>query len=182
VEDRRAGWPWQRFWPTDDASAQPAIGSAASGELTPLAFSGWLAPGDRIDLGGRVLDVLHTPGHSRGSVSFLDREARALFTGDLLYLSQMYLFVPDADLAAFRASLQLIAGLAAEVDVIYPAHGPTPIRPADALAIQAAFETVWAGRPPDRHRALYGFDVAVHDFNRFSFLLPHDYRPSSVAP
>ena len=39
--------------------------------------------GDRLDLGdGRVLEVVHTPGHSRGSVSLVFREDGALFTGD----------------------------------------------------------------------------------------------------
>ncbi len=35
------------------------------------------------DLGGRTVEVIHTPGHSLGSVCFLDRETRLLFTGDM---------------------------------------------------------------------------------------------------
>lgn len=35
------------------------------------------------DLGGRTVEVIHTPGHSLGSVCLLDRENRLLFTGDM---------------------------------------------------------------------------------------------------
>lgn len=38
--------------------------------------------GDVIDLGGKLLEVFHTPGHTKGSVCFLDRDSRLLFSGD----------------------------------------------------------------------------------------------------
>ena len=38
--------------------------------------------GMEFDLGGRVLKVIHTPGHSAGEVSILDETSRILFTGD----------------------------------------------------------------------------------------------------
>jgi len=34
------------------------------------------------DLGGRELEVIHTPGHSDGSCCLLDKQTRLLFTGD----------------------------------------------------------------------------------------------------
>lgn len=41
-----------------------------------------LADRERIELGGRTVEVIHTPGHSLGSVCFLDSKERLLFTGD----------------------------------------------------------------------------------------------------
>lgn len=38
--------------------------------------------GARIDLGGRVAEVLYTPGHTHGSISIFDRETASLFVGD----------------------------------------------------------------------------------------------------
>jgi glyoxylase-like metal-dependent hydrolase (beta-lactamase superfamily II) len=58
--------------------------------------TGWLEHGDRIDLGERMLEIFHTPGHSPGGISFLDREARAFFVGDLIYLGKMLLFFREA--------------------------------------------------------------------------------------
>ena len=40
------------------------------------------ADGVTIDLGGRVLEVIHTPGHTPGSCCFLDRDHKMIFTGD----------------------------------------------------------------------------------------------------
>ena len=49
----------------------------------PVKVDVALRDGDELDLGdGRVLEVVHTPGHSRGSISFVFREDGALFTGD----------------------------------------------------------------------------------------------------
>ena len=42
-----------------------------------------LKDGDQVDLGdGRTLNVFHTPGHSKGSISLLYNKDRTLFTGD----------------------------------------------------------------------------------------------------
>ena len=38
--------------------------------------------GQKIELGGRTIEVIHTPGHSPGSVCFLDTKERLLYTGD----------------------------------------------------------------------------------------------------
>jgi glyoxylase-like metal-dependent hydrolase (beta-lactamase superfamily II) len=139
--------------------------------------TGFLAHGDRIDLGGRVLEVFHTPGHSPGGALFLDRQARALFVGDLLYFDQMYVFFPDSDPVAFRASLRLAGELSDEIDVVYPAHGPSPLTPENVCEIRDAYETIWAGRPRDRDGELFGIAVTIHDFGRFSFLLPVTVAP-----
>jgi glyoxylase-like metal-dependent hydrolase (beta-lactamase superfamily II) len=40
--------------------------------------------GDRIDLGGRSLDVLYTPGHASHHVALADSRSGAVFTGDAL--------------------------------------------------------------------------------------------------
>lgn len=53
--------------------------------VTPIPFIPeyqTISDGEVIDLGGRTLQVIHTPGHSMGSVCFLDSKSRLLFTGD----------------------------------------------------------------------------------------------------
>ena len=37
-----------------------------------------------MDLGGRTLEVVHIPGHTRGSIALLDRQAGFLFSGDAI--------------------------------------------------------------------------------------------------
>jgi glyoxylase-like metal-dependent hydrolase (beta-lactamase superfamily II) len=177
----RAGYPSARyrakFSPAEVQAATLPAGFDPSLGLPGRQPTGWLRPGDAIDLGGRVLDVLHTPGHSPGGVSFLDRAARALFVGDLLYHGKMYVFFPTNDAAAFRAALHLIDELVDQVDAVYPAHGPAPLRPSEVHEIRAAFDAVWTGRPADREGMHLGYDVTIYDFGTFSFLLPRgDWR------
>ncbi|MFA6032610.1 MAG: MBL fold metallo-hydrolase [Myxococcota bacterium] len=41
--------------------------------------------GDRLEIGKLVLEVIHTPGHSPGSVCLIARAAKKVFAGDLLF-------------------------------------------------------------------------------------------------
>jgi glyoxylase-like metal-dependent hydrolase (beta-lactamase superfamily II) len=46
---------------------------------------GELADGQRIEVAGTTLEVLHTPGHTPGAVSFHAPELNTVFTGDTLF-------------------------------------------------------------------------------------------------
>lgn len=41
--------------------------------------------GERLDLNGEVLQVIHTPGHTMGSVCFLSEKSKVIFTGDTIF-------------------------------------------------------------------------------------------------
>ena len=51
----------------------------------PLKFDRLLLSGDKIELGDCVLEVIHTPGHTMGSISLLLKDDKILFTGDTLF-------------------------------------------------------------------------------------------------
>ncbi len=53
--------------------------------LQPVTPSKALEDGDSIDLGDRVLHVLHLPGHSPGSIALLEPDTGSLFSGDVVY-------------------------------------------------------------------------------------------------
>lgn len=53
--------------------------------------------GDTIDLGDRVLECIHTPGHSDGSICYLDRSSRILFSGDTVNNSIILMRQPGDD-------------------------------------------------------------------------------------
>jgi glyoxylase-like metal-dependent hydrolase (beta-lactamase superfamily II) len=180
AEGLRRGYPPDRyraqFTPElAEVSRLPGTFDPAIG-IPGIEPTSWINHGDRFDLGGRELEVFHTPGHSPGGVTFLDRAARVLFVGDLLYFGAMYVFFPNSDPAAFRDSLRLATAISEEVDTVYPAHGPLPLVPEDVRAIRDAYEEVWSGRTPDRPGKLFGFDVVIHDFGLYSFLLAPDAR------
>jgi hydroxyacylglutathione hydrolase len=45
----------------------------------------WLEEGDKVSVGGMTFDVLHCPGHSPGSVVFVNAPARFAIVGDVLF-------------------------------------------------------------------------------------------------
>lgn len=92
-----------------------------------------LEDGMRLDLGERMLEVLHVPGHTRGSVALLDRENRLLFSGDTVMAQPVFLFVPNASLPDYQDSLERLKGLLSAYDTVYPFHQRFPLQPAPAL-------------------------------------------------
>jgi glyoxylase-like metal-dependent hydrolase (beta-lactamase superfamily II) len=131
--------------------------------------TGFLEEGDLIDLGGRVLEVLHTPGHSPGSVSFLDRANRVLFTGDAVYGGTLLINFPGTDLGAYRETFRKFAGLAPFVDDVYGAHMKAPMDARLLVVIHETYERILAGEiAPQRE-----LDHAdAYRFEGFGFWLP----------
>src|SRR5258705_2383969 len=74
--------------------------------LMPATFSvtEWVKPGTTIDLGGRVLQILHVPGHTHSSAALYDAATHQLFAGDFIYPATLYAFLPGASLAEYRAT------------------------------------------------------------------------------
>ena len=67
------------------------------GVLAPtLEVDEWLSPDQIIDLGGRELKVLYTPGHTTDSMSLLDVQSQFLFSGDFIYPGPLYGFLPNS--------------------------------------------------------------------------------------
>lgn len=52
--------------------------------LPPFKVSHWLRDGDRLSLGDRDLEAIHTPGEAADHICLLDRADRILFCGDIL--------------------------------------------------------------------------------------------------
>lgn len=129
--------------------------------------SGFLSHGDRIELGGRVLEVYHTPGHSPGGITLFDRDAGALFPGDAVYAGPMFAFRGNSDPAAYRESLALLALLSESATAVYPSHNEVPLSPQTVRNMHQAYEEIWAGRTPDDTNS----ERDVFRFSGFSFAL-----------
>lgn len=61
--------------------------------------------GDVLDLGDRVLQVLHTPGHSPGGISLWEAATQTLFSGDIVYDGPLIEDAYHSNLDDYAASL-----------------------------------------------------------------------------
>ena len=82
---------------------------------------------DIIDIGGRRIEVIHTPGHSPGHMCFWEKERGYLFTGDLIYKGMLYADYPSTDPEAYLASLEKVEPLS--VKKLFPGHHSMDIHP-----------------------------------------------------
>jgi len=67
------------------------------------------------DLGGRVLDIIPSPGHEAAEISVFDRRTHLLLTGDFLYAGRLYFKVDN--FATFRASVDRVVNFTRSLSV-----------------------------------------------------------------
>lgn len=83
-----------------------------------------LYDGLRLNIGRLHLEVLHTPGHTPGSVCFYCPEEAALFTGDTLFAGSVgRTDLPGGDARQLHRSLKRLLTLPPETRIL-PGHGP----------------------------------------------------------
>ena len=90
---------------------------------TPVKPARWLAIGSEIDLGGRRLEILHTPGHSPDSISLHDTSNGLLFAADFVYPGKLYAQIANSDLNAYLNSAEALLPRLEEGTTILSAHG-----------------------------------------------------------
>jgi len=112
----------------------------------PWKITAYVHDGDHIDLGGRTLDVIATPGHTPDAISLIDRANGLLFTGDTYYPAPIWLFRPETDLKAYAASISHLNALAPYVKVVLGAHNIPVASPTDLTRLVLAFAAVWSGK------------------------------------
>ena len=105
-----------------DALPRPGF-DVASFRTPTVGITRWLADGDKLDLGDRSLQVLHTPGHSPGSICLWDAASGTLVSGDVLVDGEPLLDeLPRSSPVDFAASLRRLADL--PLSAVYGGHGP----------------------------------------------------------
>ncbi len=118
----------------------------ASYEIKPSPVTRRLRHLESIELGGRSLEVHHTPGHSTGSISLLESRDGLLFTGDTFYPGMLYAHFVDSDFDAYRRSLEHLLGLLDRVSCLCPAHNEAYVPKEILLRVRDAFARIAAGQ------------------------------------
>lgn len=81
-----------------------------------------LVEGDVFNLGDVTLEVMHTPGHTAGSVCLFDRRRGIMFTGDTLTDTEVYDFLQTSNIDDYMATARRLLALKDEVKLVCPGH------------------------------------------------------------
>jgi glyoxylase-like metal-dependent hydrolase (beta-lactamase superfamily II) len=134
----------------------------------PWRIAKYIHDGDTIDLGGRTIEILSTPGHTPDAITLLDRANGLLFTGDTYYPAPIWLYRPETDLDAYAKSIGRLAALAPQVRIVLGAHN-VPTAPASVLpALVSAFADFRAGKASCKPR---GAGKQLCTVGQFQFLV-----------
>ena len=136
--------------------------------------AGHVVDGEQLDLGGRVLEVIVTPGHTPDSICLLDRANGLLFTGDTYYSGEIYLWSQETDVADYTASIDRMAALAPELKILVPAHGAPVAEPHRLDDLQDALAAIRAGASSPEAAAA---DRLLYRFEHFTILTARPARP-----
>ena len=124
----------------DDASILEKGDNKASmadffeGKVKPKKPDVILKDGDEVDIDGMKYQVIHTPGHSPGSVCLYDPKSKTLFSGDTLFSDGVgRTDTPGGDPDVLGESLEKLAKL--KVDKILPGHGDPVLKDGNKVIV-----------------------------------------------
>jgi hydroxyacylglutathione hydrolase len=97
-----------------------------------------------LKVGDMIFQVLHTPGHSRGSLCLYLPDEKALFTGDVIFSQGLgRTDLPGGNADALKASIRRLAQL--DVEYLLPGHGEWLSGREAVKANFDAVESMWFG-------------------------------------
>jgi glyoxylase-like metal-dependent hydrolase (beta-lactamase superfamily II) len=162
------GWVWKPL---------PEGFVAAEFRSRPFTITRIVDEGDVIDLGGRRLEILSTPGHAPDAICLLDRDNRILLTGDSFYLAPLYTHLEGSDFLDYSNTATRLAGLADDIDAAMTSHNVPVVEPAYMTALGDAFAAIESGTADDfvmsdgfREYRFDGFSIIVDANNPVIYL------------
>ncbi len=98
--------PWPGFGPYESYDADETV-----------------AGGERLELAGLAMDVIHTPGHSPGHVTYSIADEGAVFSGDVLFKGSVgRADLPGGDWGTLLESIRGLVDELPEKTTVYPGH------------------------------------------------------------
>ncbi len=159
AEFLKDGWVWKQL---------PEEFEAEDFRSRPFAISRFVDEGDVIDLGGRKLEILSTPGHAPDAICLLDRDNRILLTGDSFYLAPLYTHLEGSDFLDYAKTAARLADLADDIDAALTSHNVPVVEPRYMRALGDAFAAIEDGTADDyvmtdgfREYRFDGFSIIV---------------------
>jgi glyoxylase-like metal-dependent hydrolase (beta-lactamase superfamily II) len=136
--------------------------------------------GFKVNLGGRTLEIIATPGHTPDAISLIDRENGLLFTGDTYYPGEIWLYRPETNLRAYMFSVMKLSQLVPQLKLVLGAHNVPVAHPEVLSKLSTATQMLIEGKIPAKSvngdQAIYSF------FDEISFRVHYPLRRVNSPP
>ena len=140
--------------------------------IKPWKVTQWLKDGEKIDLGGRTLEVIFAPGHSPDSICLLDRENKLFWTGDSFYPAPIYVYSPTTNLDQFIDSFAKMTELMPYYEWVMPSHNEPKIEKHLIKECYDAAKSIKEGTAGEYTEGVAdGIPVHRYDYERFSLIV-----------
>lgn len=110
-----------------------------------------LKEGDILSAGEYKLKVIHIPGHTYGSVAFLEEQNHFILTGDgVQHNGMIFMFGENRNFPLYLDSLKKLCNLTVnqKIEKIYPSHSECPLSAEAVQKVLADAENLYAGKIP----------------------------------
>ena len=92
----------------------------------------WLEDKFRFDIGNFVLEVIHTPGHTSGSICIFEFNHKLLFTGDTVFADGTLSYISESgSIGDYINSIGRLGIISA--NEVYPGHGAISKKPEEDM-------------------------------------------------
>jgi len=138
--------------------------------IPPVEPTILLHEGEIIDLGGRTIEVIYTPGHSPDSICLLDRLNKLLFCGDTFFPGPLYAHPADVNFEDYIVSMDKLAGMIDLFDYLCSGHNDPWVKSEVIGRVSRAFHDVKAGKGEYKEDG----GIRRYDYEGFSVLIRSD--------
>ncbi len=106
----------------ENGDAETSVAEFFGGNMHKMKVAKKLKDGDIIKMGSRELQIVHTPGHTPGSICLYDKKDKTLISGDTVFANGVgRTDLPGGDFEQLKVSLQRLSKM--DVQKILPGHG-----------------------------------------------------------
>lgn len=132
-----------------------------------------LKEGDILEAGDYKLKVIHTPGHTYGSIAFMEEEKHFILTGDGIQKNgTIFMFGETRNFPLYLETLKKLSILIKEkaIEKIYPSHSEYPLPQNAVEKVLEDAENLYAGKiPPSKKHDFMPCNVYMGEYTGFLY-------------
>lgn len=118
-----------------------------------------------------AFEVIHTPGHTLGSIVLLDRNKKIMLSNDTVQVGPIFMIdKATSSFEAFESSMEKLQEMQDNIEIIYPSHFTMPIDASYIEDLKIAAQKMIAGELDGQEAAIGPMKAMAYKYGRVAFL------------